>query len=69
MFEHRTHPIFSGVTSARSYHSQSAISLLSNRFALLGGHPYTWCGLRVSAKGLSKGTPDFESGPELLTLI
>ena len=27
MFEHRTHPIFSGVTSARSYHSVLAISL------------------------------------------
>ena len=32
MFEHRTHPIFSGVTSARSYHSVLAISLLSNRW-------------------------------------
>jgi len=28
-----------------------------------------WCGRRVSAKGFSKGTPDFESGPNLLILF
>jgi hypothetical protein len=33
------------------------------------GTPYIWYGLRVSAKGLSKGTPDFESGPKLLILF
>ncbi len=33
------------------------------------GTPQIWYGLRVSAKGLSKGTPDFESGPKLLTLF
>jgi hypothetical protein len=33
------------------------------------GTPYIWYGLRVSAKGLSKGTPDFEYGPKLLTLF
>ena len=30
------------------------------------GTPYIWYGRRVSAKGLSKGSPDFESGPKLL---
>ena len=40
-------------------------------FALLGGYPH-WYGRRVSARGLakgSKGTPDFESGPNLLILF
>jgi hypothetical protein len=33
------------------------------------GTPYILYGFRVSAKGLSKGTPDSESGPKLLTLF
>jgi hypothetical protein len=35
----------------------------------LGGYPHIWYGCGVSAKGFSKGTPDFESGPKLLTLF
>jgi hypothetical protein len=31
--------------------------------------PYIWFGRRVSAKGLSKGAPDFESGPNLVILF
>ena len=54
MFEHRTHPVFSGVTSARSYHSLSAISLLSNRFALLGGHPISGMASGSRRKGFPK---------------
>ena len=38
-------------------------------FALLGGYLHIWYGRRVSAKGFSKGTPDFESGPKLLILF
>jgi hypothetical protein len=33
------------------------------------GTPYIGYGLRISAKGLSKGTPDFESGPNLLIYL
>jgi hypothetical protein len=28
------------------------------------GTPQIWYGLRVSAKGFSKGTPDFDPGPK-----
>ena len=33
------------------------------------GTPQIGYGLQVSAKGLSKGAPDFESGPKLLILF
>jgi hypothetical protein len=33
------------------------------------GTPHIWYGRRVSAKGFSKGAPDFESGPNLLILF
>jgi hypothetical protein len=33
------------------------------------GTPQIWYGRGVSAKGFSKGTPDFESGPKSLNLF
>jgi len=33
------------------------------------GTPQIWYGRRVSVKGLSKSSPDFESGPKLLILF
>ena len=44
-------------------------SIVLNASPFWVGIPHIWYGRRVSAKGFSKGAPDFESGPNLPILF